>query len=98
MECVPAVSAGSEQMASPAADGCIAPQAEIAALLSVNATVPVRAAPPCGAVTVAVNDTATGCWLTVEGFNDETRLRLVAAVPTFWVRVLLLELKFGSLA
>ena len=97
-----AVRAGSEQIAThvPKADaaGAEAGQFEIAALLSVNVTVPVRALPPAGAVMVAVN--AGGViWLTVDAFagEDDTRFREVTALLTVWVMVLLLAVKFGSL-
>jgi hypothetical protein len=92
-----AVSPGSKQVATPEEDGVTAEHPGIATVLSVKATVPVRAVLPDGAVTVAVKLTA-GETFTVEGFSDEVNARVVAPVSTTCATVSLFPEKFVSLA
>lgn len=101
-----AVSAGSVQsaVAMPlefVADGVTAEQPEMPAPLSVKATVPVSPVVPTGLSVMVAVKTTDGDWLTVDGFAEDARARVVLAAPTFSVTglaVLSLPVKLVSLA
>lgn len=93
---VTAVISGSEQTAShrvlppepvPLAEADTAEQVGLAAPLSVNATVPLRAAVPEGAVMLASKARGTA-WFTVPEVEGALKVMVIEAVPTVCVTVL----------
>jgi hypothetical protein len=98
MVCEPWVSEASEHVATPATVGETAAQLAIVTVLSVKATVPVRAAPPVGTVTVAMNETV---WSTVEVLFGEDEARVILELDAVMVSERLLppgtKVKFASL-
>lgn len=93
---LPAVSAESEQVATPTVDGVTAAQPAIVDAPSLKTTVPVRPVLPDGIGMVPVNVTV---WLTMEVFPaaDEVSVMLAEAAFTVSVELPLLVKKLVSL-